>query len=1098
MMQNTNNNPPTEILLAEDSPTQAQKLRYLLEQNGYHVTAAANGKLALEALARGTPQLIISDVMMPEMDGYQLCKAVKSNSDTAHIPVMLVTGMADVRDVMKGLECGADHFIRKPYDEKYLLSHIDYLLMNRRMRKGQAVQMGIEIYLLGQRHFITVERQQILDLLISIYEEAIRMNDELTQQQQRLEHSHQSLNGLYQIADGLNHATSEQEVVENAVEKALEMPGVQACWIWLRDGEAGFRLAGARHIMLPEFCHVSENGCHCQRRLLTGELNEATNILDCERLKQLDPVQHAAHVSIPLGTPDEMLGIMNLSGYGGKVFNEDELKIANGIGKQVNIALNRAHLHTQLERLVEQRTAALLQTQGKLDSILASMEDVVYSASAKPPHELLFLNRAAETMYGKPMEILTAASHVWLENVYPEDRANALASLETVLHQGSSDIVYRILRGDGEIRWLRDRTHLVSDDAGQPLRLDGIIEDITERKMQEERILRLNRVYAVLSGINMAIVHIGERRTLLKTACDIATKDGGFKLAWIGQIDTEAGIVVPKEQSGVEHGYLDALAISLDPQSPHGQGPVARALREGRPVICNDIRNDLAMMNWRALADREGFRSLAAFPIEVDGRIDSVFTLYSAEPGFFDQDEIKLLKEMVGDVGYALSNIQKGEMLSYLASYDGVSGLPNRSLLQDRLRLALAQASRNGDMVAVLFIDLDRFKNVNDSLGHNIGDMLLKETGERLKGCVREIDTVSRMGGDEFAVLMTDIKRPKEVTVTAQQILEAVARLYTVDEYELFLTASIGISLFPRDGLDEHLLLKNADTAMYRAKNAGKNRFEFFTSSMTETAMRRMELESQLRQALERQEFLLYYQPQADLKTGQLIGLEVLLRWQHPKLGVISPGEFIPILEETGLIVPIGEWILKTACQQTTQWSELGLPQLRIAVNLSARQFDRQDLGQVVGSILAETGFDPQQLELELTESIFIEASQNTLDILNEFRRMGIRLAVDDFGTGYSSLSYLRRFPVTAVKIDQSFVFSVTNDPDAAALVRSIISMAHELRLNVIAEGVETEAQLEFLAQHRCDEIQGFHLSKPLPAESCLAWMKSFTEKTSS
>jgi diguanylate cyclase (GGDEF)-like protein/PAS domain S-box-containing protein len=1104
-----------EILIAEDSPTQAEQLRHLLESNGYHVTSAANGRLALAALAKRKPQLVISDVMMPEMDGYTLCRAIKGDKNLENIPVMLVTTLSDVRDVMRGLECGADHFIRKPYDEKYLLSHVDYLLMNRRMRKNQAVQMGMEVYLLGQRHFITVERQQILDMLISIYEEAVRMNHELVAQQEELSRSNQSLNGLYLLAEGLNHVTSEQDVVEQAVTLALDLPGVQASWIWLRNGEDSFRLAASRNYSPAPESAGQELNCHCQRQLLAGELDSAVNVVACERLKSKAKNKDDvfAHISIPLGPKDSPLGVMNLAGPDGKLFDDNELRIVHGVGKQVSVALIRAQLHEQLEELVELRTAALRaeiverrqaqegqrQTQDKLNSILSSMEDVVYSVEATPPYNQLFLNLAAERIYGRSLSEFSAATNLWQDIVHPDDRPHVLGCLEKLLADGIAAIEYRIMWPDGNVRWLRDRMHLVADDSGTPVRFDGIIQDITERKLQETRIMRLNRVYAVLSGINMSIVHIGDKENLLETACSIATVAGGFKLAWVGMANADRTVITAVANSGDNSGYLDNLEFPLAEDQPLGQGPVARAFREKRIIVYNDVATEPMMVanptiaSYRTQALKRNFNALAAFPIEVAGQVVGVFALYAGEVGFFDQDELRLLDELVGDIGYALGNIEKGHQLSYLASHDELSGLPNRALLQDRMRQTMAQADRSGKMVAILFIDLDRFKNINDSLGHNIGDVVLKAAAERLTGCVREVDTIARLGGDEFVVMLTDIERMEDVTAVAHKTLEAVSQPFTVGMYELFLTASIGISIYPKDGNHEDVLLKNADAAMYRAKESGKNRFEFFTGVMNEVAMRRLHLETQLQQALARNEFILYYQPQADLKSGKIIGVEALVRWMHPTMGLIPPSEFIPITEETGLIVPIGEWILKAACQQAVAWRQAGLPKLRFAVNLSARQFAKLDLTTTIIRILEETGLDSELLELELTESIFMQGTEESIGTLKNLRSLGIRLAVDDFGTGYSSLSYLSRFPMTSVKIDQAFVSNITTDPAAAALVRSIISMSHEMRMSVIAEGVETEGQLAFLANHECDEVQGYYLSKPLPADECEILIRQFT-----
>jgi diguanylate cyclase (GGDEF)-like protein/PAS domain S-box-containing protein len=476
------------------------------------------------------------------------------------------------------------------------------------------------------------------------------------------------------------------------------------------------------------------------------------------------------------------------------------------------------------------------------------------------------------------------------------------------------------------------------------------------------------------------------------------------------------------------------------------------------------------------------YRVLAA-----DGQTLWVHERVSVEPG--NDGLAPLLRGLIVNISELKESEEK---LTYQASHDELTDLPNRTLLHDRMRQAMAIADREGNMVAILFLDLDRFKVVNDSLGHDVGDTVLQTAAGRLTGCVREVDTVARLGGDEFVLMLAGISRADNIANVANKVLSSLARAYIIGDHELVLTASIGISVYPKDGVDIQTLLKNADTAMYRAKDGGKNRMEFFTYEMNASAQRRMLLESQLRYALEKKEFLLHYQPQAELETGYIIGAEALLRWVHPKLGIISPVEFIPIAEETGLIVEIGKWVLETACRQAVVWQRDGLPPLRMAVNLSVRQFMQNDIVDVVARVLHETKLDPNLLELELTESLLMGGGEEIIRTLSALRKMNIGLSVDDFGTGYSSLSYLKRFPVTSVKIDQSFVQEITTDSDAAALARSIISMAHEMRLSVIAEGVETEGQLGYLVRHGCDEMQGYFLSRPIPPDEFPKLLRSF------
>ena len=423
------------------------------------------------------------------------------------------------------------------------------------------------------------------------------------------------------------------------------------------------------------------------------------------------------------------------------------------------------------------------------------------------------------------------------------------------------------------------------------------------------------------------------------------------------------------------------------------------------------------------------------------------------------------------------------ERIKFLAYSDALTGLPNRRLLQDRLNQAIAAARRRGHKVALLFLDLDRFKNINDLLGNSAADLLLQEVAHRLEACGREQDTIARVGGDEFLIVLTGLKDATDAAVAAERLMNAVGGEYSIHGYALQLTCSLGISIFPEQGTDAETLIKNADAAMFSVKESGRNGFRFFTQAIDAQAMERLTLENSLRLALAKEELFLVYQPQMDLATGRIIGLEALLRWQHPEFGLVPPDKFISIAENSGLIVPIGEWVLRVACAQARKWQEGGLPAVKLAVNVSAVQFRRPGFSKSVKRLLHETGLAPQYLELELTESLLLVNAEANLSVIQELNALGLSLAIDDFGTGYSNFGYLKQFRVTRLKIDGSFIRDLAVNTDDAAITAAIISMAKSLRLKVIAECVEDEAQMSFLRAHHCDEIQGFYFSKPLPAD---------------
>lgn len=431
-------------------------------------------------------------------------------------------------------------------------------------------------------------------------------------------------------------------------------------------------------------------------------------------------------------------------------------------------------------------------------------------------------------------------------------------------------------------------------------------------------------------------------------------------------------------------------------------------------------------------------------------------------------------------------NRMRQKMLDHLAYHDSLTGLPNRLMFSHRLTQSLARARKRGTSVAVMFMDLDRFKLINDTLGHNLGDMLLEQVADRLTDTLRGVGTIARMGGDEFTAVLTGVKSAEDANDAARKALDAVSKPFILDGREMYITVSIGIALYPVHGENAEMLVRNADAAMYKAKEYGKNTYYLYTDSINAAAMHKMILEAELRGALEREELAVYYQPVVRLGTREIIGTEALVRWQHPRLGLVPPNRFIPLAEETGLIVPIGEWVLRTACAQNKVWQDAGYSPLGVAVNISARQLQQGDLIATVKEVLDQTGLEPRWLELELTEGSLVQNVDVATAVLRQLKQIGVHVSIDDFGTGYSSLSHLKRFPVNTVKIDRSFVRNINTNHDDAAIAGAVVAMAHSLKLKVIAEGVETLEQLEFLKSLNCDEMQGYFISEPVPAEDLI------------
>jgi diguanylate cyclase (GGDEF)-like protein/PAS domain S-box-containing protein len=611
--------------------------------------------------------------------------------------------------------------------------------------------------------------------------------------------------------------------------------------------------------------------------------------------------------------------------------------------------------------------------------------------------------------------------------------------------------------------------------------------EITNRKLMEKSAAWLSRMYAALSATNEAIMHAKSSQELYERVCDAATHGGKFLTAAVLLPEPDGVWMKITAAVGAGEEALRNARISLDQSLAEGCGLVGTAYRTRKPSVSNDFLKDERMQPWHAQAEQAGIKAGAAVPLVHGSRTIGVLLLYSGAKRAFNDEAVKLLERMAENIAFALDNFdheaerkRAEERIQYLATHDGLTGLPNRVMFSQLLNAAIQSAHRYQRKFAVLFIDLDRFKVINDTLGHEAGDKLLQEIADRLRQSLRSSDTVARLGGDEFVLLVQEMADAEHAATVARKVLSTVIRPMVLTGQECRVTASIGIAMYPGDGEDEQSLMKNADIAMYHAKEEGKNNFQFHTGEVKSQSLARLTLETNLRHALEQNEFSLHYQAKLDFKTGAITGVEALLRWQNPQLGSIPPVQFIPLAEETGLIVPIGKWVLRTACAQNVAWQRQGLPPVCMAVNLSARQFSDENLLGDIAAALKDSGMEPRLLELEITEGMVIHNPERAVQILTAIKQMGVRLAIDDFGTGYSSLGQLKNFPIDTLKVDRSFIREIPTDAEDKAITQAIIAMAKTLSLTVVAEGVETEAQANFLRENACDEMQGYYFSKPV------------------
>jgi diguanylate cyclase (GGDEF)-like protein/PAS domain S-box-containing protein len=711
-------------------------------------------------------------------------------------------------------------------------------------------------------------------------------------------------------------------------------------------------------------------------------------------------------------------------------------------------------------------------------------------AVTRPDGSFESWSESLPVLIGMDSEGMPKSTREWIEILHPDDRGVFRdRSIEAGKTQTRGDIEYRLRRGDGawiHIRHLIEPLQEQADPAGRT-RWFNTVQDVSEQKHDEDRIRRLNRIYAVLSGINALIVRVQAKEELYAEACRIAVEAGGFRLAWLGVVDRKEMRVRPVAWHGPGENYIQLMPLQLSDPVSERTGLSGRAVMEHKAMVSDDMTRDPRVALRKEALER-GLHSLAILPLLVGGEVVGVLALYAGEVGFFDEEEMKLLNELAGDIAFALDHIEKATKLSYLAYYDALTGLANRTLFLDRLNESVHAAARSQGKFALVLADLERLRTVNESLGRHAGDELLKHMAERLARVGGRAE-VGRISADEFAVVVPTVKGRSEAGRIVQALLHSCFdEPFAVIEAKLRVSAKTGIALYPNDGGDAETLLKHAEAALRKGKETGE-RFAFYTRDLTERTSATLTLETKLRQALENEEFVLHYQPKVELETRQIVGVEALIRWQSSDLGLVPPMKFIPLMEETGMILDVGTWALRRAAIDHRSWVEQGLQAPRVAVNVSAIQLRQRDFVGALKQAISE-GIAPTGIDLEITESLIMRDIEGNIQKLKEVRAMGLGVAIDDFGTGYSSLAYLAKLPVQTLKIDRSFIITMHNDPDTMTLVQTIISLAHSLRLTVVAEGVDAEEQAKTLHLLRCDQMQGYLFSRPVPFDQMTALLK--------
>jgi diguanylate cyclase (GGDEF)-like protein/PAS domain S-box-containing protein len=756
-----------------------------------------------------------------------------------------------------------------------------------------------------------------------------------------------------------------------------------------------------------------------------------------------------------------------------------------------------ANVAREFNRMLDTRESAesaLQQSELRFRSVVSAMAEGIVLQDADG--RIITCNRSAEHILGLTLAQMTGRSSVdprWQAihedgSPFPGDTHPAMVTLRT--GEPCFDMTMGVRTPDGALKWISINTQpIVGAEGSKPHTVVSSFRDITDRRIADVRIRNLNRVYAVLSDINALIVRVRERQELFREACRIAVEAGQFRMAWIGLVERGTVAVTPLAWDGDVRDFFDGAPLDLNRPRPGRGALTGRAIRELEPVVSNDVANEPQHILKKELAER-GINSLAIIPLIAGGEAVGVMALYAAETGYFDAEEMKLLGELADDIAFALEHIEKLEKLDYVAYYDMLTGLANRALFNERLTQRLKVAGHEHGL-ALVILNIERFKTVNDSLGRHAGDELLKLVGRRLAHCTGDPGMVGRLGGDHFAVMLNGKRTAEEIAGSAaNQVRDCFGEAFRLESgTELRLAVKAGVALFPRDGSDFEALARNAEAALKKAQASGE-KLVFYAEHMTEKAAAKLTLENKMRLALDRNEFVLHYQPKVDLELRRVEGVEALIRWKNPESGLVPPMDFIPLLEETGMILEAGAWAMHRAALDHRRWVEQGLAAPRISINVSAIQLRTRDFVQTVQAALAEDAKSPG-IDLEITESLLMEDVDENIRKLAAVRDMGVNIAVDDFGTGYSSLRYLAKLPVQTVKIDRSFIVTMLKDSNTMTLVSTIISLAHSLRLKVVAEGVDSEDQAVILRALKCDQMQGYLVSKPLPFAELSAFLVS-------
>ncbi len=1069
----------TTILVVDDNEINRKLVTELLRFEGYQCLQAADGSEGLAIARREHPRLVISDILMPSMDGYEFVRRLRADSELANVRVVFYTANYHEREARTLAEtCGIARVLTKPCDASVFLRAIQEVLADSAPSPAQLPDQSF-----------AAEHLRVL-------------TNKLSQTSNSLESTNARLAALVHMNVQLASERDPQVLLDKLCSGARALIG------------ARFAILAATRRAGTDTNYIATSGIETAPSLLVPQLKEGLlgTVYQQNRCRRVSNQSGAAiDAGLPRGYPPihallaaPVSSLTRTYGWlcladkiGAREFSAEDEELLATLCALVGRVFENGTLYLEVQShaaqlLVEMderelAAAELRASEQRFRQIAENIQDVFFIMTPDLSQSL-YISPGYEGIWGRSPQDVLANPLVWLQTIHPEDREriqqDTLRLAKSLPERGEME--FRIVRADGEVRWIYSRIFPILDDRGVVARVVGVATDITGRKLAESRVVHLSRVHRMLSGINSLIVRADNRDLLLREACRLAIEHGQFRIAACSLRDPATGEFRPAAAAG-DPGELIVTTVSQPGPDAAADNLIQQALRTQRVAICNDLRDVNAQVPARSELVERGYRAMVALPLVIAGNPVGYITLISDKAEFFDDEEMGLLVEFAGDISFAMDHIEKGERITFLAYYDTLTGLANRALFSERVSQHVAAAHRGATPFTVVIVNVEQLEMLNDTLGRTRAEALLRDAALRFAG-IAGADLAARVGTDQLAAVIPQSRKNIDVTRAVEVLLrEWLQAPFPVGEQQVTLTAHAGVASFPADGNEADTLVRNAETALKSARSGGKP-YGFFAPQLGERLLERRTLERNMQRALENEEFELHYQPKVDLEARKLTGVEALIRWRSPDMGLVPPGKFIGLMEENGMIVEVGAWALRQASLDRSRWLEQKLAAPRIAVNVSAVQVRRDDFVRTVATILKLAGAEAG-IDIEVTETLLMDNVAENIAKLSAIREMGVSIALDDFGTGFSSLGYLARLPVHALKIDRSFVSTMLEDPGSMTLVSTIISLASALKLQTIAEGVELEEQAKILRLLRCDQMQGYLISKPLSFDNMTTYL---------